>query len=93
MVTNSGDVLGAGHAIAPRVVRRSTFFFWMSLVVLAIVLAGFGRTLFLRAFYPVPALPAYVFAHGVVMAAWCGERNAPARNVFHGGSGDGDQLC
>ena len=71
MATNSADALGAGHANAPRAVRRSTFFFWMSLVVLAVVLAGFGRTLFLRAFYPVPALPAYVFAHGVVMAAWC----------------------
>jgi hypothetical protein len=42
----------------------------MSLVLLFIVLIGFSRTLFLRPFFKVPAIPWFVYVHGAVLAAW-----------------------
>ena len=35
-----------------------------------IVLIGFSPTFYLRAFFDVPAIPLYVYAHGVAMTAW-----------------------
>jgi hypothetical protein len=35
-----------------------------------IVLIGFSRTLYLRAWLDVPAIPAYVLLHGVVLTGW-----------------------
>jgi hypothetical protein len=35
-----------------------------------IVLIGFSRTFFLRAFFNVPNVPAYVLVHGAVLTAW-----------------------
>jgi hypothetical protein len=37
---------------------------------LLIVLAGFSRTLYLRALFDVPEIPASVVAHGVILTAW-----------------------
>ncbi|HEY6457317.1 MAG TPA: hypothetical protein VIY90_18730 [Steroidobacteraceae bacterium] len=37
---------------------------------LAVVLVGFSRTLFLRPLFQVPAIPWYAYAHGSVMTMW-----------------------
>ena len=50
--------------------RRSNFFLYTSYVLLVIVLVGFSPTFYLRAFFDVPAIPPYVYAHGVAMTAW-----------------------
>jgi hypothetical protein len=50
--------------------RRSNFFLYTSYALLVIVLVGFSPTFYLRAFYDVPAIPPYVYAHGVAMTAW-----------------------
>ncbi|MBI3799793.1 MAG: hypothetical protein HY268_22820, partial [Deltaproteobacteria bacterium] len=54
---------------AHRGVRR-TFYVGMSSVLLLIVLAGFTPTLYLRAFFNVPAIPIAVWVHGLVLTAW-----------------------
>jgi hypothetical protein len=50
--------------------RRSRFFVGMSIVLLLIVLVGFARTFYLRAFFDVPAVPLHVYLHGGVLTAW-----------------------
>lgn len=42
----------------------------MSGVMLLIVLAGFSPTLYLRAFFHVPAIPPYLYVHGAVISCW-----------------------
>ncbi len=54
----------------PELHRRSNFFLYVSYVLLVIVLVGFSPTFYLRAFFDVPAIPSYVYAHGVAMTAW-----------------------
>lgn len=49
---------------------RSRFYVGMSSALLLIVLAGFTPTLYLRAFFDVPAIPASVWVHGLVLTAW-----------------------
>ena len=39
-------------------------------VVLPAILVVFARTFFLRAFFDVPPIPAYLYVHGVVLTAW-----------------------
>ena len=39
-------------------------------MLLALVLIGFGRTLFLRPLFTVPRIPAYLYVHGVVQVSW-----------------------
>jgi hypothetical protein len=56
-----------GTAGAP---GRSRFFAGMSALLLAIVLVGFSRTLYLRWALGLPALPAHVYLHGVVLTSW-----------------------
>jgi len=51
-----------------RVSRK--FFVAMSIAMLAIVALGFGPTLFLRPFFPVPKIPASLLLHGAVLTAW-----------------------
>ena len=50
--------------------RRSPFFQFMAILLLITVAMGFARTLFLRTWYPVPLLPAYIIVHGLVMVSW-----------------------
>jgi len=50
--------------------RRSKFFLYTSYALLVIVLIGFSPTFYLRAFFDVPAIPLYVYTHGVAMTAW-----------------------
>jgi len=42
----------------------------MSVMLLAIVLIGFSRTLYLRPLFDVPDIPPYVYIHGAVLTAW-----------------------
>lgn len=46
------------------------FFAVMSAGLLAIVLLGFGRSLYLRPFLDLPALPPAVWFHGSILTAW-----------------------
>ena len=49
---------------------RSRFYVAMAGGLLLIVLLGFTRTLYLRAFFDVPEIPVSVFVHGIVLTAW-----------------------
>ena len=42
----------------------------MSVAMLAIVVLGFGPTLFVRPLFDVPRIPAYLFVHGAVLTTW-----------------------
>ena len=50
--------------------HRSRFFLVMSVVLLLLVLTGFSRTFYLRAFFEVPAIPAHVYVHGAILSGW-----------------------
>jgi hypothetical protein len=49
---------------------RGTLFVAMGVVLLAILLAGFAPTFFLRAFFNVPAMRPFLYLHGTLMSAW-----------------------
>lgn len=49
---------------------RSRFFLYASYALFGIVLVGFAPTFYLRTLFGMPAFPAYVFAHGVLLTAW-----------------------
>jgi hypothetical protein len=55
-----------------RQIRRSDHLFYsgMSLVIAAIVVAGFSRTFYLRAWFDVPAISALRWVHGAVFSGW-----------------------
>jgi hypothetical protein len=55
---------------APQQRPRSRFYVGMSGALLLIVLVGFARTLYLRALFEVPEIPASVWLHGIVLTAW-----------------------
>src|SRR5262245_59190794 len=55
---------------ATEVATRSSFFFWISALLLSFVLIGFAPTLYLRAFFPVAPMPGYLYAHGAILTAW-----------------------
>jgi hypothetical protein len=61
-------------SVPPHAAARSRahdkFYVGMSVVLLLLVLAGFSRTLYLRAVFDVPAVPGYLLLHGVVLTAW-----------------------
>jgi hypothetical protein len=42
----------------------------MSALILALVLIGFARTLYLRALFDVPPIPAYLYFHGAALTSW-----------------------
>jgi hypothetical protein len=69
MPTNSIN-LDAVVAGTPAVARRGRFFQIMAVCLLVVVVMGFARTLLLRAWYPVPLIPAYIEVHGLVMVLW-----------------------
>ena len=61
----------ASHASAAAHERhRSRFFVAMSVVLLLIVLTGFSRSFYLRAFFDVPPIPVHVYAHGAILTGW-----------------------
>lgn len=49
---------------------RGRFFFLMSLLLLAFVLAGFAPTLFLRPLSDLSSLPAHLHIHGAALTGW-----------------------
>jgi hypothetical protein len=58
---NQGNVGPAG---------RSRYFQTMSLLLLALTLAGFARTLFLRPLFNVPPISTYLYLHAAVQVSW-----------------------
>ena len=52
------------------VAARTGFYFWLSLLLLAFLLVGFAPTLFLRPYFDVQPIPAYLYVHGAVLTAW-----------------------
>jgi len=50
--------------------NRRRYFVADAAALLAIVIAGFSRTFFGRAFFDVPAIPWYLIAHGFVLVSW-----------------------
>ena len=53
-----------------RTASRSVFFAAMSGVSLFIVLSGFTPTLYFRPLFSPPAIPGYLFLHGIVLTSW-----------------------
>ena len=54
----------------PQLQHRNRFFLYVSYALLVIVLVGFSPTFYLRAFFDVPSIPLYVYAHGAALTAW-----------------------
>jgi hypothetical protein len=69
MPTNSINLDEAGVGTVA-IVRRGRFFQVTAVCLLVAVVMGFARTLLLRAWYPVPLIPAYIEIHGLVMVSW-----------------------
>lgn len=55
---------------SPDRATHSKFFVGMSALMLAIVLAGFGRSFYLRAYLGYADLPNHLVVHGIVLTAW-----------------------
>jgi len=53
-----------------RTATGNPFFAVMSGVILLLVLSGFARTLYLRQVFNPPAIPGYLFLHGIVLTFW-----------------------
>lgn len=60
----------AGKAIVRATEAGSRFFVVMPILLLCIVLIGFARTFFLRPLFDVPPIPARLYLHGALQAAW-----------------------
>jgi hypothetical protein len=50
--------------------RTNRYFVILAVVLLGVVIAGFGRTFFFRSVFRVPPLYWYLYLHGAVQAAW-----------------------
>jgi hypothetical protein len=73
VVTATVDIKPAAVSLQESAAQRRArggFYVGMSGALLLIVLIGFTRTLYLRAFFDVPEIPASVFVHGIVLTAW-----------------------
>lgn len=49
---------------------RKKFFLYMSSAFLAIALAGFARSFYLREYFDFPELPMHLYLHGAALTAW-----------------------
>jgi hypothetical protein len=68
MASDTAVTLG-GTATTSR--RRTWFHAYASALLLLVVIAGFAPTLFARgAFFDVPPIPLYLFAHGFILTGW-----------------------
>jgi hypothetical protein len=65
MSASSSTLVGASP-----VEQRSKFFVGMALGMLLVNLVGFAPTLYLRPFFDVPPIPAYLYLHGALGTAW-----------------------
>jgi hypothetical protein len=61
---------GSGPDTTPGIQRRDRFFLGMSIAFLLLALSGFTPTLYLRPFFDVPDIPAYLYLHGAVLTCW-----------------------
>ena len=57
-------------AIRSEEAARSSFFFWLSVLLLSFLLLGFAPTLYLRAFTDPEPIPGYLHVHGIVLTSW-----------------------
>lgn len=46
------------------------FYFWFAIAAFAVVVVGFSRSYYLKAFFGTPALPWLVHLHGALMTSW-----------------------
>jgi hypothetical protein len=53
-----------------RTAARSGFFFWAAVLLLAFLVIGFAPSLYLRAFFDTPPIPAYLHVHGAILTTW-----------------------
>lgn len=60
----------ASASSATDVRARNRFFLAMAGTLLLLVLVGFSPSLYLRVFFPVPPIPAYLHLHGAVLTSW-----------------------
>ena len=70
MTTMCSDRDSVATQFHRRTASRSLFFAAMSGVSLFIVLSGFTPTLYLRPLFSPPAIPGYLFLHGIVLTSW-----------------------
>jgi hypothetical protein len=56
--------------VRPRTASGTPFFAVMSGVILLLVLSGFSKTLYLRPVFNPPAIPWYLFLHGIILTSW-----------------------
>jgi hypothetical protein len=70
MTTHVLDPEPVGTPFQRRTTSRNPFFAIMSALLLLIVLGGFAPTLYLRPVFKPPAIPAYLFLHGIVLTSW-----------------------
>jgi uncharacterized membrane protein YozB (DUF420 family) len=56
--------------VRPVVGVRNGFFFVAHCALLAVVLVGFGRTFYLRAFFDIGPLPTQLYVHGAILTLW-----------------------
>jgi hypothetical protein len=73
IVTATGEIeptTGSVRQVEAHRSVHSRFYLGMSSALLLIVLLGFAPTLYLRAFFAVPAIPVSVWVHGLVLTAW-----------------------
>jgi hypothetical protein len=60
----------SASATFDRATTRSGFYLWTSLLLLAFLVIGFAPSLYLRAFFEVPPIPAYLHVHGAILTSW-----------------------
>ena len=65
----SVEILKAGLA-SPRRRGRRTFMLWIAGISVALVVAGFARTFYLRPLFLEIGLPSLAIVHGIVMSLW-----------------------
>jgi uncharacterized glyoxalase superfamily protein PhnB len=56
--------------VPARKIAAHLFYVVIAGALLALVLVGFARTFYLRAWFDVPPIPAYMYLHGALMTAW-----------------------
>ena len=61
---------GGDRSLLVATAARSSFFFWLSVLLLSFLLLGFAPTLYLHALTAPEPIPAYLHVHGVVLTSW-----------------------
>jgi hypothetical protein len=69
-MAEDAHALAATTTHVERAAGRSRYFLALALLLLAIVLIGFGRTFFARALFDVPPIPWYSYLHASLLTSW-----------------------